>query len=58
MRIFDALPLAAKVNKKFLAIHGGLSPQLKTINDINKVNRFLEVPKQGLMCDLLWSDPV
>ena len=28
------------------------------LDDINKLNRFQEPPKQGLFCDILWSDPV
>jgi len=58
MDSFDLMPLACIVNGKFIAVHGGLSPELKTIDDINRLERFKEPPKQGLFCDLLWSDPV
>ncbi|KAF4662390.1 Serine/threonine-protein phosphatase 2B catalytic subunit alpha [Perkinsus olseni] len=54
---FDHLPLAALLNGKFLCVHGGLSPDLHTLADINKANRFQETPRHGMMCDLLWSDP-
>ncbi|KAI8089857.1 serine/threonine-protein phosphatase 2B catalytic subunit [Halteromyces radiatus] len=57
MECFDALPLAAVVNNQFLCVHGGLSPDLKTLRDIEKINRFREIPTNGLMCDLLWADP-
>lgn len=64
-RIYDAimdsfccLPLSAVLNKQFLCIHGGLSPELNTLDDIRALDRFREPPTQGLMCDLLWSDPV
>ncbi|KAK6354559.1 3',5'-cyclic-nucleotide phosphodiesterase (PDEase) (3':5'-CNP) [Orbilia brochopaga] len=55
---FCALPLAAIMNKQFLCIHGGLSPELHTLDDIRAIDRFREPPTQGLMCDILWSDPL
>lgn len=58
MDSFDNIPLSCVVNGRFLAVHGGISPDLKNIEDINKIDRFKEPPKQGLFCDLLWSDPV
>jgi serine/threonine-protein phosphatase 2B catalytic subunit len=57
MKSFDCLPLAAILNKQYLCIHGGLSPELHTIADIKKIDRFREPPSFGPMCDLLWSDP-
>lgn len=61
MDVFDALPLAAVVNKQFFCVHGGLSPALSTsdpVFDINQLDRFCEPSSGGLMCDLLWSDPI
>lgn len=58
MESFCTLPLAAIMNKQFLCIHGGLSPELNTIDDLRAVNRFREPPTHGLMCDILWSDPL
>jgi hypothetical protein len=37
---FDYLPLSCVVNGKFIAVHAGISPDLQTLNDINKINRF------------------
>ena len=40
MELFDALPIACVVDDKYLAMHGGISPELNNIEDINSVNRF------------------
>jgi serine/threonine-protein phosphatase 2B catalytic subunit len=37
---------------------GGLSPEIHTLDDIKKLDRFKEPPPYGPMCDLLWSDPI
>ncbi|KAJ3256922.1 3',5'-cyclic-nucleotide phosphodiesterase (PDEase) (3':5'-CNP) [Boothiomyces macroporosus] len=55
---FCALPLAAIMNKQFLCIHGGISPELTSIEDLRQLNRFKEPPTHGLMCDALWADPL
>lgn len=58
MMSFCNLPLAAVMNKQFLCIHGGLSPELVTLDDLRKVDRFREPPTHGIMCDILWADPL
>eukprot|EP00053_Salpingoeca_punica_P017394 m.167545 g.167545 ORF g.167545 m.167545 type:complete len:478 (+) comp17195_c0_seq3:255-1688(+) len=57
MLSFDCLPLAAIMNKQFFCVHGGLSPEIITIDDIRNLNRFTEPEESGPLCDLLWSDP-
>ena len=40
-----------------LCVHGGLSPLISTLDSIRLLDRKQEVPHEGAMCDLLWSDP-
>ena len=51
------LPLCAIISEKIFCVHGGISPHLKKVEDINKINRFIIIPDSGLLCDLMWSDP-
>jgi len=55
--LFDYLPLTAVVEKQIFSLHGGLSPQIDTLDNIMALDRVQEVPHEGPMCDLLWSDP-
>lgn len=55
--LFDYLPLTAVVADQVFCLHGGLSPTLETLDDVRKLDRVQEVPHEGPMCDLLWSDP-
>uniref|UniRef100_A0A667YAL7 Serine/threonine-protein phosphatase n=1 Tax=Myripristis murdjan TaxID=586833 RepID=A0A667YAL7_9TELE len=54
---FNCLPIAAIVDEKIFCCHGGLSPDLQSMEQIRRVMRPTDVPDQGLLCDLLWSDP-
>lgn len=54
---FNCLPVAALIDEKILCMHGGLSPELENLNQINEIQRPTGIPDSGLLCDLLWSDP-
>ncbi|KAI3892176.1 hypothetical protein MKX03_036781 [Papaver bracteatum] len=56
--VFCCLPLAHVLNGKVFIVHGGLfSVDGVKLSDIRKIDRFCEPPEEGLMCELLWSDP-
>lgn len=55
--VFDCLMLGAVIEEKIMCVHGGLSPHIQSMDQIKSINRRREVPHEGPMCDLLWSDP-
>ena len=62
LEVFKALPLACilkvKEGKPFIAVHGGISENVRSLDNIKEIDRFVEPPVDGTFCDLLWSDPV
>ena len=55
--VFDYLSLGAVIDGRVCCVHGGLSPNIVTLDQIRTIDRKQEVPHDGPMCDLLWSDP-
>lgn len=56
-KVFDLLSVAALIDAKILCVHGGLSPDVPTLDDIRTIDRNEEIPHEGAFCDLVWSDP-
>lgn len=57
--VFNSLPLAHCINKKVLVMHGGLfSRDDVTLDQIRETERKRQPPDEGIMCELLWSDPM
>ena len=51
------LTVAALVDGQILCVHGGLSPDIMTLDQIRLIERNQEIPHKGAFCDLVWSDP-
>lgn len=54
---FNCLPIAAIIDEKIFCVHGGLSPEHTSMDQIRRIPRPTDVPDSGILCDLLWSDP-
>ncbi|KAJ3113130.1 hypothetical protein HK100_002087 [Physocladia obscura] len=55
--MFNYMPAAALIDEKIFCMHGGLSPDLQTMEQVRRILRPSDIPDSGLLCDLLWSDP-
>jgi len=56
--VYNWLPLCHCVNNRILVMHGGLFKEDGvTLDDIRSTERNRQPPEEGIMCDLLWSDP-
>jgi serine/threonine-protein phosphatase 6 catalytic subunit len=49
--------LAALIDEQVLCVHGGLSPDVRTLDQVRAIDRNQEIPHEGAFCDLVWSDP-
>ncbi|XP_038063667.1 serine/threonine-protein phosphatase 6 catalytic subunit-like [Patiria miniata] len=55
--VFDLLTVAAIIDEQVLCVHGGLSPDIKTLDQMRIIDRGQEIPHKGAFCDIVWSDP-
>lgn len=55
--VFDYFPVCAVVDGLYLGVHGGLSPQITKLDELKQIDRFAEIPHEGPLADLMWSDP-
>lgn len=55
--VFDLLPIGSVIANRVFAIHGGLSPEIKLIDQVSLIERSDELPNTGALADLTWSDP-
>ncbi|XWS48876.1 hypothetical protein CRYUN_Cryun13aG0114200 [Craigia yunnanensis] len=43
--------------RRSFCMHSGLSHDFKKLDQIRNIDRPVNVPNQGLLCDLLWANP-
>lgn len=55
--VFDHLGISAVVEGKIFCVHAGISPDIKTLDQIRLFERRMELPHDGPFSDLMWSDP-
>ena len=56
--IFNCLPFGAVIDERIFCVHAGLSPSLRSPDQLNtELSRPCEVKDSGISCDLLWADP-
>ncbi|KAJ2238150.1 putative serine/threonine protein phosphatase [Coemansia sp. RSA 1722] len=55
--VFDYLALAVTIDESIFCVHGGLSPSILHIDQMEALDRFGEIPHEGALADILWSDP-
>ena len=55
--IFNCLPLVALIDDKIFCCHGGIPKDLNSLEQIKKIERPIDIPENGLICELVWSDP-
>lgn len=54
---FNCLPAGAIIEDRILCLHGGLSPELTSLEQIKRIQRPTDIPDTGLLCDVIWADP-
>jgi len=55
--VFNKMPFCAVIDDKIFCVHGGLSPEVSSMDSIRRIARPTDVPDSGMLCDFLWADP-
>lgn len=54
---FNCMPIVGVIEDRIFCCHGGLSPDINSIEQVRRICRPTDVPNSGMLCDLLWADP-
>lgn len=50
--LFDYFNIAALIDGRVFCVHGGLSPEITTLDQIRTIKRAQEIPHQGSLCGI------
>jgi len=57
MDVFNYFNTSAVIDGSIMCVHGGLSPVIKSLSQIQTLYRFEEIPHEGAIADMMWADP-
>jgi len=55
--LFNYFTIAALIDDRLFCVHGGLSQQITSLDQIRVLDRYQDVPATGALTEILWSDP-
>jgi protein phosphatase len=56
-RAFEWIPISALISSDILVVHGGISPRVTKIADLQQIQRPVADYEEGFLADIMWSDP-
>ena len=54
---FTSLPLCAVIGDRVFCVHGGISPELDLLEQLDGMEKPVDFQQPGIFSDMVWSDP-